>query len=210
MGGEELGAGHMHIAQVPGGAGGVSSAYSTPALRSSARTRSMNGPSRAAAFPRTPATNPAETFTPANAATSWRHGRRAGDGRRPPAPPSRAPPARTGQAGHLRRGQPSVTAPQPGHSFATTWYSVTTGGGGGRGLEHLPPHTPVTASIRQVRAAGPARRRDAFHPLIGVIGLAQRPGRCPRLLTWPASRSAPQRPVLRLLLIRAVGGRRLR
>ena len=30
----------------------------------------MNGPSWAAALPRTPATNPAETFTPVKAATS--------------------------------------------------------------------------------------------------------------------------------------------
>ena len=30
----------------------------------------MNGPSRDAAFPRTPATNPAETFTAVKAATS--------------------------------------------------------------------------------------------------------------------------------------------
>ena len=31
----------------------------------------MNGPSRAAALPRTPAMNPAETFTPVSAATSF-------------------------------------------------------------------------------------------------------------------------------------------
>ena len=30
----------------------------------------MNGPSRAAALPRTPATNPVETFTPVSAVTS--------------------------------------------------------------------------------------------------------------------------------------------
>ena len=30
----------------------------------------MNGPSLAAALPRTPAANPADTFTPVNAATS--------------------------------------------------------------------------------------------------------------------------------------------
>ena len=60
----------MHVVQVPGGAGGVSSAYSTPAARSSTRTRSMNGPRRAAALPRIEAVNPAETLTPVSAATS--------------------------------------------------------------------------------------------------------------------------------------------
>jgi len=65
--------------------------------------------------------------------------------------------------------------------------------------------TPVTAASDRSAPQGPARHRDAFHPLIGKIALAQRPGRRPRLLTWLAPRSAPQRPIPWLLLIRAVG-----
>jgi hypothetical protein len=67
-----------------------------------------------------------------------------------------------------------VTVPQPGHSFATTWYSVTTGGGAGAASNIRRLITPVTATSDRSAPAGPAHHRDAFHPLIGVIGLAQR------------------------------------
>ncbi len=48
----------------PAARAGVSSAYSTPAWRSSPRTWSMNGSSLPAALCRTPAIQPAETRSP--------------------------------------------------------------------------------------------------------------------------------------------------
>ena len=69
---------------------------------------------------------------------------------------------------------PPVTAPQPGHCFATTWYSVTAGGGAGAASNACRLITPVTAASDRSAAAGPAHYGDAFQPLIEVIGLAQR------------------------------------
>ena len=69
--GEELSAGDMDIMQVPGDPGGGLVGVQHPAACSSTRTWSMNGPSRAAALPRIPAVNPAETPTPVSAATSF-------------------------------------------------------------------------------------------------------------------------------------------
>src|SRR6266540_200720 len=57
-------------ANPPAARPGVSSTCSTPACPSSSRTRSMNGPSRAAASPRTPATNPTEQPTPSRSQSS--------------------------------------------------------------------------------------------------------------------------------------------
>ena len=64
--------------------------------------------------------------------------------------------------------------------------------------------------IRQVRAALPARRRREPQPVIRVIDKLHRGSRRARLLARPPLPPLPQRPVPRLLLIRAVRRRRLR
>jgi hypothetical protein len=77
-------------------------------------------------------------------------------------------------------------------------------------LEHLPLLHVGDGSISQVRAAGGARLRYAFHRLTGVIGSPERCGRRTRLLARLAPGAPPQRPVPRLLPIPAIRRRRLR
>jgi hypothetical protein len=105
---------------------------------------------------------------------------------------------------------PSVTAPQ---SRALLHHHLVLGHlwrRRGPGLEHLPSLRPGHRRVRQVRAAEATRRRPALHPLIRVRRPPQRRRLRARLPAGSAPRPAAQRPVLRLLLIRAVGGRRLR
>jgi len=64
--------------------------------------------------------------------------------------------------------------------------------------------------VRQVRAALPARRRRIPEPALRVIHQAHRGARLARLLPRPPLSPLPQRPVPRLLLIRAVRRRRPR
>jgi len=62
----------------------------------------------------------------------------------------------------------------------------------------------------QPRPAAPAAGRGELQPLIGIIRQHQRRPRLARLLARPPPAPLPQRPVPRLLLIRAVRGRRPR
>jgi len=64
--------------------------------------------------------------------------------------------------------------------------------------------------IRKAGAALPARRRREPQPVFRVTGKLHRGSRLARLLARPPLPQLPQRPVPRLLLIRAVRGRRLR
>jgi hypothetical protein len=56
---------------------------------------------------------------------------------------------------------PAETAPHPGHSLAATWYSITSGGGGGEASKTCRfwgvPSTgsPVRSRPQQPHAAGP-------------------------------------------------------
>ena len=110
---------------------GVSSAYSMLAACSRTRTRSMNGPRRAAALPRIPVVDRPRRSPRSARRPASRCGRRAGSSRRPPAPCWRGPAARTHLAGHPGLRQADAGVPHAGHCFARTWYSVTSGGGGG-------------------------------------------------------------------------------
>ncbi len=91
----------------------------------------MNGSHRAAALPRTPAMNPAETFTPvrspisraARATGMWWALARFAAWACTCGPYCARPVIRAG-------GSPAVTVPHRPHSRACTWYSVTVGGGG--------------------------------------------------------------------------------
>jgi hypothetical protein len=62
----------------------------------------------------------------------------------------------------------------------------------------------------QARPAAAARSRGELQPLIGIIGQHQRRPRLAGLLARPPPAPLPQRPVPRLLLIRAIRGRRPR
>ena len=69
--GEELGARHVHVVQFPGGAGGGLVRVQHPGGRQQLPDPVHEPASSRAALPRMPATNPAETFTPVSAATSF-------------------------------------------------------------------------------------------------------------------------------------------
>src|SRR6266498_2800575 len=116
---------------------GVSSTCRTPACCSSSRTRSMNGPNRAAAWPRTPATNPTEQPTPSRSQSSpaarptgtWLATVRLAAWANTPGPYWTRPPTPAGAC-------PTVVAPQTGQTRAWTRKAVTTGRGGGGGASN--------------------------------------------------------------------------
>ena len=81
---------------------------------------------------------------------------------------------------------------------------------GRRGLEHLPFLHPRGRRIAQAGPAAAARRRPALHRVIRVARLLQRGRFRAGLPAGLAAGPAAQRPVLRLLRIRAVRRRRLR
>jgi hypothetical protein len=93
------------------------------------------------------------------------------------------------------------------------------------GLRHVPGHRrrrrrddigDLMAALQhdgrpgQARPAAAARSRGELQPLIGIIRQHQRRPRLAGLLARPPPAPLPQRPVPRLLLIRAVRGRRPR
>ena len=132
----------------PAARAGVSSAYSTPAWRSSSRTWSMNGSHRAAALPRTPAMNPAETCAPARSPSSRAArptGRWCAQARFAACACTSGPycarPVTPGGA------CPAVTTPHRPQARACTWYSVTTGGGGGAMSNTCSLCTAATAAL---------------------------------------------------------------
>src|ERR1035441_2723914 len=169
----------------------------------------MNGPSRAAALPRTPATNPAETFTPVRDATraaARATGREWGESARAarsctPGPYWTRPVTSAG-------ARPTVTAPQFPHALACTWYSITFGGGGGDASNTCRFCTAVTSASLRSAPQQPHTSRAADHRLAGVSGLLQRRGLRSGLPAGTAPGPAPQRPVPGLLLIRAIRRRR--
>jgi hypothetical protein len=79
-----------------------------------------------------------------------------------------------GQAGHPGRHHPGArltAGPAYLRGHLVLGYRRRRRGGG---LEHLPLLHAGGGSISQVRAAGGARLRDAFHRVIGAIGLPER------------------------------------
>ena len=143
----------------------------------------MKGPSRAAALPRTPATNPAETGTPVRAVTSLAARATAGSARRPPAPPSREPAARTAPG---RSPPPGPAPPRLPRTPGST--SRRPGTRSPSAEEAATPRTPAfsapcPAPARRTGHARSSRTRTARRtPLIRIRRLLQRRGLRPGCL----------------------------
>ena len=108
-GGEELGARHVHVAQLPGGPGGSLVGVQHPGggqQHPVHERRQQPGGLAPDALPTRPRRSPRSARRPAG-----RRGRRAGSSRRPPGPSWRAPAARTAPAGYPVRGQPDGDLP---------------------------------------------------------------------------------------------------
>src|SRR5215217_2323837 len=192
---------------------GVSSTCTTLACCSSQRTRSMNGPNRAAATPRTPATNPTEQPTPSVSESSlaarptgtWLAQVRFAACAHTPGPYCTRPPTPTGAC-------PMVVVPQTGQTRAWTRYSVTSGRGGGGGTSNTCRLLGVHRHPGQVLPTPAAPVGGTHDRVVGISHLRQGGPWLAGLLAGLAPRPAPQRPALRLaglLGVGAVGAGRL-
>jgi hypothetical protein len=208
--GQELGAGHVHIMQAPADAGGSLVGVQHPGL-----AQQQPDPVQERAQPgRGPGPHPGHE--PRRDAHPGQRGQQ-------PRRPRHRQVVRADRqrrlsmhqrpvlhaAGHARRGHALGHRPA---ARALLCHHLVLGHlrrRRGLRLEHLPLLQAHDRGVIKTGAAAPARGRAAFRPLIRIIGLLQRGRLRAGLLAAPAPGPAPQRPVPRLLRIRAVRRGRL-